>query len=104
MKNILYFIVVGLGLLTACKKGTLVENTTYEKLEYADQKYTYLKILNSVIIEKSPKCLIIPINSYFYIKFHKKNKHKKTFTVGEGLIFIVIQLAVIVFNFFSCSP
>ena len=54
MKNILYFIVVGLGLLTACKKGTLVENTDYDKLEYADQKYNYLKILNV-----TPGCLAV---------------------------------------------
>jgi hypothetical protein len=46
MKKILYFIVAGIGLLAACTKGELVENTVYEKLEYADPKYTYLKVLN----------------------------------------------------------
>lgn len=46
MKKILYFIAVSLGLLTACDKGELVENTSYEKIAPADPKYSYLKILN----------------------------------------------------------
>ncbi|UKT63600.1 DUF4397 domain-containing protein [Pedobacter mucosus] len=46
MKKILYFFVVGMGLLTACKKGELVENTPYEKIAPADPKYSYIKILN----------------------------------------------------------
>ncbi|MGM9476698.1 DUF4397 domain-containing protein [Pedobacter sp. GSP4] len=46
MKKILYFIAVGIGLFAACKKGDLVESTTYEKIAPADPKYSYLKILN----------------------------------------------------------
>ena len=46
MKKILYFIVASIGLLAACKKGDLVENTVYEKIQPADPKYAYLKILN----------------------------------------------------------
>ncbi|MNX29644.1 hypothetical protein D3C86_597860 [compost metagenome] len=46
MKKILCFIAVGIGLFVACKKGSLVENTAYEKIAPADPKYSYLKILN----------------------------------------------------------
>nr|WP_199156958.1 DUF4397 domain-containing protein [Pedobacter sp. ASV2] len=46
MKKILYFIAVSLGLFAACKKGDLVENTSYEKVAPADPKYSYIKILN----------------------------------------------------------
>lgn len=46
MKKILYLIAVCIGLFAACKKGTLVENTAYEKLMPGDPKYSYLKILN----------------------------------------------------------
>lgn len=46
MKKILYFIAAGALLFSACKKGTLVENTVYEKLAPADTKYAYVKILN----------------------------------------------------------
>lgn len=46
MKKILYFMVAGIGLLASCTKGDLVENTEYEKLEYADPKYSYIKIQN----------------------------------------------------------
>lgn len=46
MKKILYFIAAGAMLFSACEKGTLVENTVYEKLAPADPKYAYVKILN----------------------------------------------------------
>lgn len=46
MKKIFYSLLVSFALLAACKKGELVENTEYEKLEYADPKYSYIKILN----------------------------------------------------------
>lgn len=46
MKKILYFIAAGALLFSACEKGTLVENTVYEKLAPADTKYAYVKILN----------------------------------------------------------
>ncbi|MFD2285248.1 DUF4397 domain-containing protein [Pedobacter petrophilus] len=46
MKKILYFIAVGIGLFAACKKGDLVESTVYEKINPADPKYSYIKILN----------------------------------------------------------
>lgn len=46
MKKILYLIVASIGLLAACSKGDLVENTEYEKVPAGDPKYAYLKILN----------------------------------------------------------
>jgi hypothetical protein len=46
MKKIFYFIAVGIGLFTACKKDDLVESTAYEKISPGDPKYAYLKILN----------------------------------------------------------
>lgn len=46
MKKILYFIAVSIGLFAACKKGSLVENTAYEKISAGDPKYAYIKILN----------------------------------------------------------
>lgn len=47
MKKILYIFALGIGLFTSCKKGTLVENTVYEKLEPTNSKYSYLKLLNA---------------------------------------------------------
>jgi hypothetical protein len=46
MKKILYLTVACIVLLAACKKGDLVENTAYEKINPGDPKYAYLKILN----------------------------------------------------------
>ncbi|MBD3749877.1 MAG: DUF4397 domain-containing protein [Sphingobacteriales bacterium] len=46
MKKLILILALGFGLFTACKKGTLVENTTYEKLEIGSNKYAYLKLLN----------------------------------------------------------
>ncbi|PYF75608.1 DUF4397 domain-containing protein [Pedobacter nutrimenti] len=46
MKKILYIIAAFIGLFAACKKGTLVENTAYEKISPGDPKYAYIKILN----------------------------------------------------------
>ncbi len=45
MKKLLYIFAIGI-VFTACKKGTLVENTQYEKLEPGSTKYAYLKLLN----------------------------------------------------------
>lgn len=47
MKKILYIFAIGIGLITACKKGTLVENTVYEKVEPGSTKYANLKLLNA---------------------------------------------------------
>jgi hypothetical protein len=46
MKKILYFMLLGIGLFSACEKGELVENTPYETLAPADPKYAYVKFLN----------------------------------------------------------
>lgn len=46
MKKLLYSILAGVILFTACKKGTLVETTVYEKVAPGDPKYSYFKILN----------------------------------------------------------
>ncbi len=47
MKNLLYVFALGVVLFTACKKGTLVENTVYEKLEPGNTTYGNLKLLNA---------------------------------------------------------
>lgn len=46
MKRLLYIFALGIGLFSACKKGTLVESTVYEKIEPGSTKYAYLKFLN----------------------------------------------------------
>nr|MBC7613097.1 DUF4397 domain-containing protein [Pseudopedobacter sp.] len=47
MKKILFIFAIGIGIFTACKKGELVENTKYEKLEPGSTKFAYLKLLNA---------------------------------------------------------
>ncbi|TDO20045.1 DUF4397 domain-containing protein [Pedobacter duraquae] len=46
MKRIIYLIVVSIGLLTSCKKQELVETTVYEKIQPADPKYSFFKVVN----------------------------------------------------------
>lgn len=46
MKKLLYIIAASACLMSACKKGTLVETTEYEKVAPGDPKYSYIKILN----------------------------------------------------------
>jgi len=46
MKRIIYLIAVSIGLLTSCKKQELVETTVYEKIQPADPKYAFFKVLN----------------------------------------------------------
>ena len=46
MKSKLYLIVAFIGLFSACKKGELVENTAYEKIEPGNPAYSYVKFLN----------------------------------------------------------
>lgn len=47
MKKIIYILAISIGFFSACKKGLLVENTVYEKLEPGDTKYAFLKLLNA---------------------------------------------------------